>query len=124
MEGGDHSQCTVELLACPEHRDEELRAMGYEPGTSNMPQPMEDASVFTDEAGNLIVGFCLWCDKDFYSFEEIEVHNGNGSEGCPVFQQFKDEQCMPPVLQAMLEDAAADEDVPDEGYVPETDDEL
>jgi len=25
MEDGDHSQCTVELIACPEHRDEQLR---------------------------------------------------------------------------------------------------
>src|ERR1700687_4860622 len=53
MEDGDHSQCTVELLACPEHRDEQLRDMGYEPGTINMPQPMNeaDATMFTDSEG-------------------------------------------------------------------------
>ncbi len=64
MEDGDHSQCTVELLACPEHRDEQLREMGYEPGTSNMPPPMDeaDACVFTDSDGKPTVGFCLWCD--------------------------------------------------------------
>jgi hypothetical protein len=106
MEDGDHSQCTVELLACSEHRDEQLRAMGYEPGTSNMPRRMDnaDASMFTDSDGKPTVGFCLWCNCDFYSFEEMEAHNGNGSEACPVFQQFKGEQCMPPVLQAMLDD--------------------
>ncbi len=27
MEDGDHSKCAVELLACPEHRDEQLRKM-------------------------------------------------------------------------------------------------
>jgi hypothetical protein len=27
MEEGDHSGCMIELLACPEHRDEQLRAM-------------------------------------------------------------------------------------------------
>jgi hypothetical protein len=107
MEDGDHSHCTVELLACPEHRDEELRAIGYEPGTSNMPQPTDDADaiVFTDKDGKPTVGFCLWCNCDFYSIEEMEAHNENGSEACSVFQQFKDQQSMPPVLQAMLEDA-------------------
>ena len=25
---GDHSECPVELLACPEHYDEQLRDMG------------------------------------------------------------------------------------------------
>jgi hypothetical protein len=103
MEDGDHSHCTVELFACPEHRDERLRAMGYEPGTSNMPQPVDEASVFTDDAGNPIVGFCLWCDQDFYSFEELEAHNAIG--GCSVFEEFKAKQSTPPVLQAMLEDA-------------------
>ena len=38
MEEGDHSNCMVELLACPEHIDEQLRRMGYEPGTRNMPR--------------------------------------------------------------------------------------
>jgi hypothetical protein len=32
MEYGDHSACSVELIACPEHRDDQMRAMGYEPG--------------------------------------------------------------------------------------------
>jgi hypothetical protein len=27
MEDGDHSQCTVELLACPDHMGEQLRQM-------------------------------------------------------------------------------------------------
>jgi hypothetical protein len=113
MEEGDHSGCMIELLACPEHMDEQLRQMGYEPGTANMPQPMGDmgASMFTDSDGNPIVGFCLWCDKDFYSFEEAEAHNANDSAACPVFQQMKDDGGMPPVLQMMLEDAG----VPDEG---------
>jgi hypothetical protein len=83
--------------------------MGYEPGTANLPQPMNeaDASIFTDSDGKPTVGFCLWCNCDFYSMEEIDTRNGNGSEACPVFQQFKDQQSMPPVLQSMLEDIAA-----------------
>jgi hypothetical protein len=92
----------IELLACPEHMDEQLRQMGYEPGTSNMPHKQEDteAPMFTDENGTPIVGFCLWCNADFYTFEEAGAHNANGSAACPVFQSFKDEGGMPPVLQA------------------------
>ena len=112
MDDGDHRGCMVELLACPEHMDEQLRAMGYEPGTSNMPRKEEDteAPIFTDSDGNPIVGFCLWCNKDFYSFEESAAHEADGSAACPVFQSFKDEGGMPPVLQAMLEDAETPED--------------
>jgi hypothetical protein len=88
MDDGDHSQCAVELLACPEHRDEQIRDMGYEPSTSNMPQPTEEAIAFTDKDGQPTVGFCLWCDCDFYSFEEMGAHNSPG--GCSVFEQFKD----------------------------------
>jgi hypothetical protein len=67
--------------------------MGYEPGTTNMPQPIEDAesTTVTDENGKLIVDFCLWCNKMFYTFEEAEAHNADGSAACPVVQKYKDE---------------------------------
>jgi hypothetical protein len=108
MDEGDHSECMVELLACPDHMDEQLRRMGYEPGTSNMPRRSEDAAgenPFKDKDGNPTIGFCLWCNKDFYTHEEAKEHNANDLAECPVFQQLKDEHCMPPVLQMMLEDA-------------------
>lgn len=105
MEEGDHSQCSIELLVCPEHRDAQLRKMGYEPGTSNMPQPSsgERSSMFRDEHGNRTVGFCLWCNRDFYTREEVEEHNANEMEHCPAFQELKDTGCMPPVLQVMFD---------------------
>ena len=31
-----------------------------------------------------IVGFCLWCDKDFYSMEEVEAHNADNMKACPT----------------------------------------
>jgi hypothetical protein len=91
MEQGDHSGCSIELLACPEHMDEQLRQMGYEPGTSNMPsrEDSTEATMFADSEGNPIVGFCLWCGKDFYSFEEMEAHNADDMAECPDFQEFK-----------------------------------
>jgi hypothetical protein len=114
MEEGDHSNCMVELRACPEHMDEQLRRMGYEPGTGNMPRRSEGAAgenFFKDNDGNRTVGFCLWCNMDFYSHEEAKAHNANDSAACPVFQELQDQNCMPPVLQMMFEDSGIlDED--------------
>lgn len=100
MEQGDHSECSVELLSCPEHRGEQMRAMGYAPGQIISPPADEpkESSMFEDEEGNPIVGFCLWCNKDFYSMGEVEEHNANDMTNCPAFQELKDQQGMPPVL--------------------------
>jgi hypothetical protein len=68
--------------------------------------------MFTDKDGNHIVGFCLWCNKDFYDRDEVEAHNADDMANCPAFQELKDEHCMPPVLQAMFE---ATEKSSDEG---------
>ena len=107
MEDGDHSDCSVELIACPEHRAEQMRAMGYKPGQAvEMPNAEpEGSSMFLDEDGNHIVGFCLWCDMNFYSMEEHEAHTADEMANCPAFQELKGQQGMPPVLQAMFENA-------------------
>jgi hypothetical protein len=107
MEEGDHSECSIELLSCPEHRADQMRAMGYEPGYTkeSLPQDSEESSMFKDNDGNPIVGFCLWCNQNFYSMEEVEAHNAENSKACPVFQELKDKNCGPPVLCQMLEDA-------------------
>jgi hypothetical protein len=47
---------------------------------------------FIDKAGSATVGFCLWCNKNFYTSEEISAHNGDDSEGCPEFSKFLNEQ--------------------------------
>ena len=125
MEKFDYSNCMVELLACPKHMDEQLRRMGYEPGTGNMPGRNEGAAgenFFKDSAGNRTVGFCLWCNKDFYSHAEANAHHANDSAVCPAVQELKDQHCMPPVLQMMFEDAGIfDED--NGGKEPEKTDE-
>jgi hypothetical protein len=58
MEDGDHSTCSVELLACPEHREEQRRQMG-ESGTSDVPRTEYSAegTMFIDEDDAPIVGF-------------------------------------------------------------------
>jgi hypothetical protein len=94
---GDHNECPIELLACPEHRDEQLRDMG-ELDSSDLPESQVDAesTMFRDNDGNPIVGFCLWCNKDFYSMEEAEAHNADDGKACPVFQELKDQGCGTP----------------------------
>jgi hypothetical protein len=108
MAEGDHSQCSIEMLACEERQDAQLRAMGYEPG--QMPTPRdssnpEEPSMFRDEDGNPTVGFCLWCNKDFYSIDEVYAHNADGMAACAIAQGRKDQPGIPPVLQMMFENA-------------------
>lgn len=107
MEDGDHSQCVMELLACEEHRDAQLLAMGYRPGQEAVPPAAEHerSSMFKDERGNPIVGFCLWCDRDFYTIDEAYAHNADGMAACAVAQELKDQPGMPPVLQMMFQNA-------------------
>jgi hypothetical protein len=112
MEAGDHIECSIELLACPEHRDEQRQAMGWTPGEPWPPTQAatEESTMFLDKDGNHIVGFCLWCNANFYSMEEHEAHIANNSAACPVFQELMDEHCMPPVLQSMLYEAGEPND--------------
>ena len=97
----------MELIACPEHLADQMRAMGYEPGQRVSPPNTEpeESSMFMDAEGNKTVGFCLWCNRDFYSMDEVQTHNADDMAACPSFQELKGQQGMPPVLQAMFEDA-------------------
>lgn len=91
MEDDDHSDCPVELLACPEHRDEQLQKMRMFVG-SDLPcsERLAERDLLKDSDGKPIVGFCLWCDKNFYSMEEMDAHNANDSRACAVFQELKE----------------------------------
>jgi hypothetical protein len=52
-----------------------------------------ESAMFIDNDGNPIIGFCLWCNKDFYSLEDAEAHNADRSKACPAFQDLRDEGC-------------------------------
>ena len=115
MEEGDHSNCSIELLSCPEHRADQMKAMGYDPSYTIEPSPeSEPSSMFTDREGNRTVGFCLWCNRDFYSIDEVHQHNDNDMAECAEFQRLKDsvrantpegQICLPPMLQALFDEA-------------------
>jgi hypothetical protein len=90
MENRDHSQCSIELLACPEHLGAKLQAMAT---TRADRQPDEESTsgsgMFLNKEGKPIIGFCLWCDKDFYSMDEVEAHNADDLGACPSYQRWK-----------------------------------
>ena len=89
MEDGDHSMCSIELLACPEHREAQLQKMATvdRPDEESPSEPL----MFHDKEANRIIGFCLWCNKDFYSIEDLQDHNADDSKACPIYQQSKAE---------------------------------
>jgi hypothetical protein len=96
MEEGGHSSCPVELLACPEHRDEQKLRMEEAAGTLGPDGADSSPEPWTDKDGNAIVGFCLWCNCDFYAMDEMWAHNANSSAACKPFQQFKATQSESP----------------------------
>jgi hypothetical protein len=59
-----------------------------------MPQaPSEEAGhQWHDQDGTPIVGFCLWCDKNYYTYAEFEAHNANDSAECAPYQAYKEEK--------------------------------
>jgi len=105
MERGDHSQCSIELLACPEHLPQQIRQMSII-SAKNPPagKTETESTMFTDKDGKRTIAFCLWCNQDFYSMAEVEAHNADEMKACAIFQELKDEDCGPPVLHRMLED--------------------
>ncbi|HXH51514.1 MAG TPA: hypothetical protein VNM47_19415 [Terriglobia bacterium] len=82
LESGDHSNCYVELLACPQHRSADWAA-GAQEGAEPVSEPLE----LGGGEGNPCVGFCLWCGRIFYSMQEVTAHNADDMKACPAFQE-------------------------------------
>jgi hypothetical protein len=113
MDEGDHSSCPVELLACPEHRDEQQRMNeAVRPLGNNEldADPDAEPSEWQDKDGNPIVGFCLWCNLDFYTMAEAQSHEANNSAACPEFQKFINKQDN--LLSGIFDAAPLDDEEP------------
>jgi hypothetical protein len=82
------AQSCTPLKAAPNH--------GYREDCSaslvRMKLTNKSTHAFTDKAGRATVGFCLWCDKNFYNPDEISVHNGDGAQACRAFTEFLSKQ--------------------------------
>ena len=77
MEQGDHSGCMIELLACPLHMDEQLRAMqgnrfDYAEATEVQDEPLSPAPHCAcgcaDADPENVTGWCLWCDHVYVDY--------------------------------------------------------
>lgn len=92
MEGPDHSECPVELRACPEHEAEAARsiaqAMASEPDPESIQKWQERPRCHCGcaEAGmGKIVGWCMWCDHTYaeYNPKIEDLHFANHCPGAP-----------------------------------------
>jgi hypothetical protein len=115
MADGDHSDCPVELLTCPEHRRDRQKMSMLSSNELLSDGSAAERRMLNDKDGKPTVGFCLWCNKDFYSMNELEAHNSNESAACAVLQDFKNKQFRPSDRYDVPEDAAS----PDKGISEE-----
>jgi hypothetical protein len=92
MEGHDHSECPVELRACPEHSAEQQQsiaeAMSSEPDPAFIQKwherPNCECGRAEAELGK-VVGWCLWCDHVYekYNAKVEDLHFANYCPGAP-----------------------------------------
>ena len=80
MEDGDHSACMIELLACAEHMDEQLRAMQDARATEAQDEPLSPAPHCecgcADADPDNVGAWCMWCDHVYvdYTAENEDQH--------------------------------------------------
>ena len=115
MEDGDHSDCTIELLSCPQHRADHMRAMGYEPDYV-IPSDSERFSLLYDADGNPIYARCLWCAAEFDSPAQEGAHTANEMAACIVYQELKGKTNIPPLLAELFDEAEQQGDDSDENH--------
>ena len=96
MEQGDHSECPVELKACPKHKDAtEQQVAEPESGSVQIDfstlsperqqsRPHCDCGCADADPGN-VVGFCLWCDHVYveYTPKIADKHFAHHCPGAP-----------------------------------------
>ena len=93
MEEGDHSDCPVELRACPEHKDETEQQMTAVESTavkidfSVLCQKREQPRLHcecgcADADPGTVVGFCLWCDHVYVDYSP-KIQDQHFAYDCP-----------------------------------------
>jgi hypothetical protein len=89
MEGNDHSECPVELRACPEHAAEQARgiaeAMSSEPDPAFVQKWNERPSCecgCAEAVSSKIVGWCFHCDHVYVNYSP-EIEARHFADCCP-----------------------------------------
>jgi hypothetical protein len=99
MEEGDHSGCMIELLACPEHMDEQLRAMQENRDYSAEVTELQDEPLLpaphcecgcADADPENVSGWCMWCDHVYVDYSGA-TEDQHFARYCPdAAQELKD----------------------------------
>ena len=93
MEQGNHSDCPVELRACPEHKDETdqqmtaIESTAVEIDFTSLCEKREQPRLhcqcgYADLAPGTGVGFCLWCDHVYADYSP-EIQARHFADHCP-----------------------------------------
>jgi hypothetical protein len=90
MNGHDHSDCPVELRACPEHKEEWERCLAEGKASENQieMEHEDEAPRLHCECGcaeidaSVIVGWCLHCDH-VYAIYTPELQDHHFANHCP-----------------------------------------
>jgi hypothetical protein len=91
MEDGDHSECPIELRACPEHH-QQLPVLSDDELSDFFGHLSSDAEKPRCECGcaaahhEEVVGFCVWCSHVYVSYDpKTEAdHFSNFCPGAPA----------------------------------------
>ncbi len=96
MEQGDHSDCPVQLRACPEHQGKTacpISEVGSDAVASDFSilSPERQRAVPHCECGcaaadrSKMVGWCLWCDHGYVHYSRVieSRHFANNCPGAP-----------------------------------------
>jgi len=93
MEGHDHSDCPVELRACPEHKDETgqqmtaIESTAVEIDFTSLCQKREQPRLHcqcgcADADPGTVVGWCLWCNHGYVEYNP-KIENRHFAFHCP-----------------------------------------
>ena len=90
MNGNDHSDCSIELRPCPEHKAEWEQGLGEarsgekqtEIEQDAAPRPHSECGCRSDIDPGKVVGWCLHCDHVYANYTP-EIENRHFANHCP-----------------------------------------
>jgi len=111
IEEGNHSDCSIDHVTCPEHRRAHLIALGHNP--DDPPDPVSLLSVlplFSDADLYPLAGWCHWCLAEFRCRDRFESHKGDLWNNCLAFEALRNNKFVVEFLDAMDEFDFPDEE--------------
>ena len=115
IQEGNHCDCSIDHVTCPEHRSAHLIALGYNPDDPPDPSSLLSAlPLFTDANSYPLSGWCPWCLTGFRSRTEFENHTENLWDNCSAFESLRNDRRVVEFLETLDEFDLLDDDEPEE----------